>query len=180
MGSNSNLQAPLNSSGWGWYRESAWKIDICIMHKCNCVAMKVAGLAWVLCSISSVEANKEYRLMLRRCLLEQLLRLPPVRITKELSHCEKRGCSSFHTPPLESWKRWVICSPTGFHTPPLLQSTPSFFASLLLLCFFVTFFFSWTLLSYHERLALYKTLLNDERRVTLSFLPSCPSLFYHD
>jgi hypothetical protein len=33
---------------------------------------------------------------------------------------------------------------------------------------------------HQERLALYTTFINDERRVTLSLSPSCPSLSDHD
>jgi hypothetical protein len=51
--------------------------------------------------------------------------------------------------------------------------------SLLLLYLFITFIFSSTLALHHERLALYATTLNDERRATLFFSPSCPSLTYH-
>jgi hypothetical protein len=41
--------------------------------------------------------------------------------------------------------------------------------SLLLLCFFITFLFPLTLAPHYERLTLYTTFLNNERRVTLSF-----------
>jgi hypothetical protein len=49
---------------------------------------------------------------------------------------------------------------------------------LLLLCFFVTFFFPPTLTPHYEQLALYTTILTDERRVILSFSPSCALLTY--
>jgi hypothetical protein len=32
---------------------------------------------------------------------------------------------------------------------------------------------------YHERISLYTTAWNDQRRVSPSFSPSCPSLSYH-
>jgi hypothetical protein len=53
------------------------------------------------------------------------------------------------------------------------HSRQSFY--LLLLCYLNTFFFPSTLQLDQERLALYAMTLNDERKVTLSFSPSCPS-----
>jgi hypothetical protein len=58
-----------------------------------------------------------------------------------------------------------------FSVNPILRF---FFASLSL------FFFPSTLAPHHERLALYVTIFNDERRILLSFSPPCPSLPYHD
>jgi hypothetical protein len=50
------------------------------------------------------------------------------------------------------------------------------------LCFFFassSLFFPSTLSARHQQLALYAMTINDERRVTLSFSASCPSLSYH-
>jgi hypothetical protein len=46
---------------------------------------------------------------------------------------------------------------------------------LLLLCFFITFYFSIDIDMIHQRLALWTMTLNDEHRVILTFSPSCPS-----
>jgi hypothetical protein len=82
---------------------------------------------------------------------------------------------------MEPSNRHKECNPTGglnsahgdkeSHFPLLLL-----FASSLLLHHF---FFPSTIALHHERLELYTTVLNDERRVTLSFSLSCPSLSYH-
>jgi hypothetical protein len=57
------------------------------------------------------------------------------------------------------------------------------FTTLLFFCFFFAssslFFFPSTLTPLHGRIALYTTTLKDDRRVTLSFSPSCPSLPHH-
>jgi hypothetical protein len=62
-------------------------------------------------------------------------------------------------------------------TPYILQLPVNPF-SLLLLYFFITFFFPPTTASHQKLLALYKATFNDERRVTPSFPPSCPSFAY--
>jgi hypothetical protein len=42
------------------------------------------------------------------------------------------------------------------------------------------FCFPSTLSPHYERLALYTSTMNDERRVSLSLSPSCPFVSYHD
>jgi hypothetical protein len=60
----------------------------------------------------------------------------------------------------------------------------SLFCANSFFCFFFAssslYFFPSTLAPHHRILVLHTTALNDERRVTLSFSPSCSSLTYHD
>jgi hypothetical protein len=73
---------------------------------------------------------------------------------------------------------------SSFQTPPLqLAKKNHLFRqsfSLHPLCFFITFFFPSALASCHWWLPFYTMTLSDEHRVTLSLLPSCPSLSYLD
>jgi hypothetical protein len=60
-----------------------------------------------------------------------------------------------------------------------LRMQKNLFPSVLFFAFFITFLFASTMISCYERYILYTTIMNDKRRITLSFSPARPSLSHH-